>query len=391
MVYGDFYSLASIDPFLYANYHSQTSYLQGDYKTGSLKTRLYWMHSLEAQSGAAVTYVPARVNIVDSDTSYSFNLGDKHSFLVGGGGKLSTVRALGLFSTTEFLTKKETTWDVYLQDEYAILKKLNLVGSARVDHYPLKNAKYNPSWRVAAVYTPDQENIFRASVGHSFRAPDFAATYLYYQAGVPPVFDFIATGNRDLKAEQYLTYEAGYQGYYLERKLRPFMDLFLTEIKGPIASYPTGGHQFLNLDQAYINKGKIVSEGGELGAEYDVIKGWTLIGNYALNHVRYSGDPQELFNPEHKFNFGFKFKGMDNKLSVHLLAHYVRAANSRYGNASMLNTKSYVMGMLGIGYQVNDAVELVLSGYNIFGDKHVEMPNGDTIGSRVLGTLMVKF
>ena len=387
VVKANFYTMTAssniADQWYYGPTDGQLHYVQGSYNLGGLKTKLYWTHEVETYE-TTKTRVVTKVNTIDEDTNYSFNLGNKHSLVAGAGGRLYAVDS-DIFQADN--TKHgQATWNAYLQDEYAMLEKLTMVSSARVDHYPLTG--YNPSARLALVYPHDEKNLFRSSVGYSFRSPTLSDTYSDFYTPIVAGLNQTSWGNKQLRPETYLTFETGYQGKYFHNKLRPFMDIFWTRIRRLFDNVSTGGGA-LGLDTTIKNVGSAYSSGFELGTEYDVIKDLTLIGNYAYNNVDYMDTSSRNFSPRHKVNLGFKLKTLADKLSFRFLAHYVSEASSTINGGG--ETRGYVMADLWVGYQVNNMVEVSVSGYNLFRDIHTETPEGDVIDRRILGSVRMKF
>jgi len=106
--------------------------------------------------------------------------------------------------------------------------------------------------------------------------------------------------------------------------------------------------------------------------------------------------------PQWKINGGLRVQS-DLGLSGEALVHFVSATT--YPLASAFTTLapfgvvapdarlgSYTLLNLRGGYSFwNDNAEIAISVYNALNDRHKEHPLGDTIGSRVLGWLTLKF
>jgi iron complex outermembrane recepter protein len=362
------------------------TYLQSNYESGGFRARLYWNHWKDSYL-TSKNLSGLKLDTVNSEISQAFDVGDKHSLLVGCGGSIDIADS-NLFPSDNH-KHSQAVGDIFAQDEYKIFEKLSLVGSARVDHYSLSGL--NPSTHLAAIYTPEKNQIFRASVGSSFRSPTLSDYYLNYVIQ-PTAFplDVTARGSKELDPEHYVTVEMDYEGYYLDHRLKTTADVFWTKIDGFIDAYVTGGGPLLS-DASFRNQGKAFSAGGELGAEYQVSNCLALIANYAYNNVDYpaNDEPLRYFSPKDKVNWGFKFKGLKNKLSAKFLAHYASATESTVLGEG--KSKSYILANLWVGYKVNDHVELSVSGYNLVDGDHVEMKGGDKIGTKVLGRLDIKF
>ena len=361
------------------------TYLKGDYQVGNFFSRIFWNH-YDSDFTTKKFRTIATIDTIYTEFRYAFEPAGKHSSIAGVGGRFDHVDAT-IFHDSDDNTHTQGSWNLFVEDEYKLHEQLTLNGSARLDHYRLSGS--NPSGRLAAIFYPQKNDLFRLSTGYSFRNPTLSDYYLDLPIDVTGAgVTSTARGNKELEPERYLTYEFDYEGKRLDGRLRPSVSIFWTQISNLIEPFGNGGGPF-GLDASFQNRGKAESSGGELGTEYDMTPWMTLIGNYALNHVKYNDADQIHFNPKHKANAGFKLKFWDNRFSTKFLAHYVSGAHTTLGDDGKV--PSYVMANLWIGYQVNNNLEASIAGYNVFHDKHQEFIGGDDIGSRVLGKLEVNF
>ncbi len=384
---GDFYLYTS-NPQNASNWYfgpsqNTMTYLKTDYTRGNFAARFYWNYYKSLYQTAKL-YTEAEINTFDGELKYTIETSENNSVIVGGGGRFDHAWAT-IFAESDQRDHRQGIWDVFIQDDYKISDQWRLNGSIRNDHY--ENTGDNPSARIAAIYYPNELDTYRFSVGNSFRNPTLSEQYLDLTIDASGTgLTQTARGNKGLQAEKYLTYEISYQGKRMDGRLRPFADLFYTQIEEIIDSYITGGG-VIGQDSTWANSGDAQSVGGEIGGEYDVNKQLTLITNYALNHINYN-DSEVFWSPKHKVNSGFKFK-FNEKLSTRLMAHYVSGAHTT--TASDGKVPWYVQGTLWVGYQMKEDIELSVAGYNVFNDKHQEAFGGDDIGSRILGNVTIKF
>lgn len=360
------------------------TYLQGNYDRGGFSSRIFWNYYKTLYQTAKL-YTEAEIHTIESELRYTFETSDKNSIIIGGGGRFDYAHS-NLFPGSDNQDHREGIGDIFAQDDYVLSDQWRLNGSVRLDYYDLTGI--NPSARLAAIYSPSENDTYRASVGYSFRSPTLTEYYLDLTVDVTGGGVTNTTrGNKALEPERYLTYELDYQGRRMNGRLRPFIDIFATRITDFIVTYYNGGGPF-GLDGTFRNWGEAWSIGGELGGEYDVTKQFTLVTNAAYNNVDYYHS-ETFFSPQFKLNSGFKWKSSDNKWSSRLLAHYVSSTRTTIADESKV--PQYIYGSLWVGYQMNKDLEFSIAGYNVFNDKHQEAVGGDDIGSRILGNVTLKF
>ena len=198
-------------------------------------------------------------------------------------------------------------------------------------------------------------------------------------------------GNRDLDAERIASFEAGYSTFLYER-LKGELTLFYNQLSDLINSEPAVEDPTL---LKYFNRGKAQVYGGEIGGEL-LLRHWLIsFANYAHQQVDdESPPPIRRAAPRHKINGGIRMQ-FENGLTTNLLIHYV----SKIKHPEALDkpgqtreTDAYTLVNIRAGYRFRkDKVELSFSIFNLLNDVHREHPLGDEIGTRVLGTLNLKF
>src|SRR5207253_6547125 len=72
-------------------------------------------------------------------------------------------------------------YGIYLEGDYAVLTNLHLNAGFRYDQYGNFDPAFNP--RVALIYSPIEQTVFKAIYGSAFRAPNFFE--LRHTAGLP--------------------------------------------------------------------------------------------------------------------------------------------------------------------------------------------------------------
>ena len=211
-------------------------------------------------------------------------------------------------------------------------------------------------------------------------------------------------GNDNLKPEQIISYGIGYQGWYLNHRLRIRTDLFFNHITDLIKR-PTFAAGATN-DPGYAD-----IYGGEAGVEFLATPWLTGFANLAYQEIdqTFTGLAQRA-GPQFKANGGVRAQ-WENGLSGEALVHYVGATtfpielaemefafnglpppDPRVGSYTLLNLRGayrFWEERAQAGHTRN--AELALSAFNALNDRHKEHPLGDTIKSRVMGWLTVRF
>ncbi|MBI5855216.1 MAG: TonB-dependent receptor [Nitrospirae bacterium] len=310
-------------------------------------------------------------------------------------------------SSSNFTTQhtSEDRLGLFTQAEWRALPSFSVVAGFRYDLDTFVNPTLSP--RVAAIYTPAEGHTFRLSASVAYRPPTINEEALNVQARISlPGFSFTTPvlGSNGLQPERIVSYEAGYQGWFLRHRLRVRTDLFFNHISdlqqvratGPAPTDPT----------TIINTGLADVYGGEAGAEYLATSWLSAFANYSYQEFgqSFTGFSRRGM-PRFKWNAGLR-GAWANGVNAELLYHYVGAStqpiadaftqlgaffppgstipSERVGSYSLLNVRA--------GYRFwQDKAEFAVSAFNALNDKHREYPLGDEIGSRVMGWVTLKF
>jgi iron complex outermembrane receptor protein len=227
---------------------------------------------------------------------------------------------------------------------------------------------------------------------------------------LPPPFNTATNtiqGSTNLNPEQIISYEIGYQGWFWNHRLRIRTDLFFNHISDLITTVSTSPAttSFGNAERADIY-------GGEAGAEILITRWLNGFANFSYQEIGQPSSNGRLSHgaPRFKVNVGLRGE-WDNGLSGEASLFHVGSATysidqsfsalapfgisappSRIGNYNLLNLRvgyKFWHEMAEAGY-MRDA-EVALSAFSALNDTHEEHPLGDTIGSRVMGWITVRY
>lgn len=290
---------------------------------------------------------------------------------------------------------------VYVQDEFRLSSTLTLVGGLRWDLHDELNPTYSP--RVSLIFKPAENHTFRLSGSVAYRPPSLLETKLDQRNVIIPFgVSFSTTGSSNLQAEKIVSYEAGYQGWYWKHRLRIRGDIFFNHLSNFIG-FPVGATTFENLGQADIY-------GGEVGAEVLATSWLTGFVNYSTAQLHQTADLVAAQGnttrgaPPYKINAGLRGE-WDNGLSGEILVHHVAAASYPISNGYAFfsstfgavtppvnGVSSYTLLNLRGAYRFwKDKAEVSVSMFNALNDRHKENPVAETIGSRVMGWVTLRY
>jgi iron complex outermembrane receptor protein len=228
-------------------------------------------------------------------------------------------------------------------------------------------------------------------------------------------------GNGNLAPEQIISYDAGYQGWFWKHRLRVRADLFFNHISDliSIASVGPGTNSFANGGtQGAAGQGGGAADiyGGEAGIEAQITTWLSGFANYTYQEIGQtytSGNTLQTNRvargaPKHKVNAGVR-ADFDNGWNGEALVHYVSSAtypiDSGFAGFALFGAPpppsatvgSYVLLNLRGAYKfwrerkTGREAEVAVTAFNSLNDKHKEHPLGETIGSRVMGWLTLKY
>ncbi len=306
---------------------------------------------------------------------------------------------------------------LYVQDEWKIIPALTAVGGLRLDMDTFINPTFSP--RFSLIFHPIKNHTFRGGVSVAFRSPTIFEVRTSSQGILTPIMTTtFLNGSNMLQPEQITSYEVGYQGWYLKHRLRARVDMFFNHISDLIGRSGLTGlpsdtqFSFFNGASATSNGGTADIYGFETGLEFLASTWLTGYLNFSFQEV---GQTYSLSNrvsrgvPRIKVNTGLRAES-ENGTNGEITFHYVGSATypidpsfagfslPPFSGSPPPNTKvgSYFLLNVRCGYSFwkvdgRDKAEIAASVFNALNDKHKEHPLGETIGSRVLGWLTLKF
>lgn len=351
-----------------------------------------------------LTYSPRDGAPETSHVGNTYNLDVQHTIDLWAGNRVTyganyRHNTLSGNSTSQY--GRENRLGIFLQDEWSLAKPLTVVAGVRYDFHTFINATVSP--RVAMLYAPNPDHTFRVSASIAYRPPtlleSLAESRVNTNPPLPPTTTSVL-GSHSLSPERIISYEAGYQGWYLKHRVRFRADAFFNQISDLISVR----NQSATVAVYSNDPGSADIYGGEVGVEVLAAKWLTGFANYSYQNIdqTFTGRVQRA-GPRNKFNVGLRGE-WDNGLSAEAIFHYYGSTGyppgqsfTTFSQAGLVtlpnpNVGSYNLLNLRAGYRFwHDKAEVAVSAFNALNDKHQEYPLGETIGSRVMGWLTVRF
>ena len=293
---------------------------------------------------------------------------------------------------------REDRLGFHLQDEWKILSPLTLVAGIRYDLHTRITGTWSP--RVALVYNLTPDHTFRISGSVAYRPPTLFESNLDLRIlpTTPPLFAPIPLfGSQKLNPEQIISYEAGYQGWWMKHRLRTRLDLFFNHLSDLI------NFQTIGTTRTLVNGGEADIYGTEAGLEFLATRWLSGFANVSYQKIgqTFTGVSRRG-GPDWKANVGLRGdwdSGINGELAVHYVAgatypliELFTALAPVLPSAVSPTIDSYTLLNLRGGYRFwHDKAEVAVAVFNALNDRHKEHPLGDTLGSRVMGWLTLRY
>lgn len=345
-----------------------------------------------------------QTNTYNLEAQHSLDLWPNNRLTYGANYRLNTVSGNGVANDSQ-----ENRFGLYVQDEWRFTDRIATTAGVRYDLNSFINPTISP--RLALLYTVSPEHILRATVSVAYRPPTLfeRESIAQFVTTLPPPFPSPApsslVGSHTLKPEQIVSYDLGYQGWWFKHRLRIRADLFFNHISDLISFVTVG------TTRTFSNGGVADIYGGEIGAEFLATQWLSGFVNASYQQIgqTFTGAVRRGA-PAWKVNAGLRGE-WENGLSGEAAVHHVAGAtypvietyqalaqfgatvpNSRVGGYTLLNLRGAYRfwKQKTEGAYLRDA-EVAVSAFNSLNDTHKEHPLGDTLGSRVMGWLTVRY
>ncbi|MDR4493353.1 MAG: TonB-dependent receptor [Nitrospirales bacterium] len=409
--------------FLQTDTKLKNGYASAFYERPNLFIRGWWQVWDQDQKNNTVPSLTPFIAVTDKDgnttgrlTQNSYNIEAQHALEFGSANRFTyglNYRMNTGSSTQLDKFRTENRLGVYIQDELRVREDLTGVAGLRMDMDTYINPTYSP--RLALIYNPVKNHTFRIAWGVAYRPPTMFETHgltnsTVFFPGIPPFvppasIPGILAGNSNLDPEKIMSYEAEYQGWFFQHRLRFRGSFFYNRIKDLIGRVRISTTPSI---LSYQNSGGSADIYGlETGLEFLAFPWLSGFANYTyqqfdqdltISDVRRGG-------PQHKGNAGLRgdwTNGIKGEAAVHVVGAATYPVSSTFAQFTAFpflgppppdgRVGSYVLLNLRGAYEFwQDRAEVGISTFNTLNDKHRESPVGEMIKSRVMGWLTLKY
>lgn len=441
--------LASINPFLNANYPDTLSYyhnLTQQFVNGignPLNENTPFLEPGTPAFDSSLASIISKKTFKEGgsrfyDKSALYHIHGEYKFtpkiadiIVGGNYRKYLPKSEGtIFSdTASSITNQE--FGVYAGFERKLLEeKLRINATVRMDKN--ENFPYLVSPAMGAVYNINKEHTIRGSFSSAIRNPTLTDQYLYYQVGrailvgnkngyeglvtVPSLityfdrnkaFDSLAFFSvKAVRPEKVKTFELGYRatvgtkfyidagGYYswykdfIGYKIGADIDTFT--VSSPFGSYKD--LYFNNVLRVATNsEDEVNTYGVSAGVNYYIGKYFAANVNYSWNKLDRKGSDDPLipaFNtPEHKYNVGFSIRNWKN-FGFNINYKWVQGFDYEGSPQFTGFIPDYDMVDVQANYKFEQQLTFKLGASNVLNNKHYEVYGGPLVGRLIYFSIL---
>lgn len=352
----------------------QTDHVMIEYEHPSLSVRSFWnYHDLESFGALSGKFGSRRTqNLYDLEVVGRVAQFGRSHLSWGGDLRFTEVKSDRIDGD-----QGQWTTGIFFDEQYNFTNDLLFRLAGRFDYQEESGSQFSP--RVGITYQINPENIVKASVSEGYRSPTLSDNFLLLKLGGATVL-----GNPDLKPERSIWYETGYLAQPIP-DLRMGIDLFyvVTNNLIQIVESPVDPDIFNTVN---VNE-HVLGRGGEIWADYRVVRNVRLLANYA--YAGYTKTSDIATTAPHKVNFGILFNAVRN-LTGALTFHYVGHA-SGYFDDQTVSSPSYYTVNLFLGYEITSNLSAGVHLTNLTNRRHREAPIiGEEIGSDYYATIVLR-
>lgn len=172
--------------------------------------------------------------------------------------------------------KNLNTYAAYIQDEWLLGDKWEIIPAVRYDHHSEFGSKTTP--HIGVTYLANDHNRFKANWGEGYKAPSVGELYMdYTHMGV------LTLGNPNLRPEESKNWDLSYEGEW--GKTFGKITYFHNDIDNMISTRTVGGrhgyNEYYNIDGTTKTHGVELTLGRKLSRDLDVkvTSNWTSASN----------------------------------------------------------------------------------------------------------------
>lgn len=375
--------------------------------SSTFDTRISYSRKDRQSSLISFTY-----DLLNVDLQHHWTVSDRHDLVYGTAFRYFENDSEGSSGQQVDPEHRQTNlWSGFVQDEITLVPEmLRLIFGSKLEHSEDTGTEAMPNVRLA--YTPMKSVSLWGSVARAVAQP----AVFFQDAQIPfaafPLPDsplpglVLLSGNRSLKSENLIAYEAGVRGdvlsdFSVDTSLffNNYDDLFSAEEGEPsIQPVPAENLPALVIPVVFDNKLSGSSFGGELALEWRATDWWRLVGTYSylnlnidLGDSNDTSDPTLIENQSPENQFGIRsHMALNHDINVDAFLRYVDRVSSG-------NIDPYFDLNLRLAWNLSKNTELSVVGQNLLHNQHSEFegslfgPPQIEIERALYGMVRVKF
>ncbi len=340
----------------------------------------------------------------EGEFTWNGEIGEHHHLTMGGSKRKNDVLFAG--GTIYEYGRKQNLWGLYVEDEFRMTDRVTFHLGGRYDDHSLSDSQFSP--RGSVVYHTSEKEAVKLSVSKAYRNPTHFENYLQFietlatgadfgLGGIINDFDFSLLGNSQLKPEEVVSYNLGYQSNRERQSITA--DFFYNDIKNVIQHrYRTGNvldvEKDINFKKDYVNAYSAHSYGVEFLIDRKFTAALSGKLSYALLREERDDTNERIeTSPSNKVAAEITHK-TDKGITFNLQGIYVGSTKWKAESfdidesglpATVLldsipvtfNLPSYRLVNARIGIKMGSNMEASIAGFNIFNHHHREFPKID--------------
>ena len=259
--------------------------------------------------------------------NYTGNFNDQHTFTAGLEANFEYLKHYMFKDSTNY---NQQSYVFYLQEDWKISEKLNLIAGVRTDYHSKYHFRVTP--KISAMYRPVELLTLRAGYAQGYRTPTLKELYEEYDMGGLGMFTI--HGDKDLKAEnsQQVSLSAEVNKGIFYASISGYYNKFNNKITLAYLDNIEIGKSM--PDMKYMNSDNAESISMEAIARIKMNCGLMLQGSYAYVHEKeeYQGYNLSMARP-HSLTFNASFNRKLGKVNTSV------SLNGQW--SSKLHTYSY--------------------------------------------------
>jgi iron complex outermembrane receptor protein len=330
--------------------------------------------------------ITARSVTYDADVQHTYTGFERHEIVWGAGARFIDLFTSGNADypypvTSSYSDRLLHVFNTFFQDQYALIPgKWFLIGGTKLEDNSYTGVEWEPSIRTLWKIDPTQSawaGITRAVRTPSAFENNFDITIGPIRPGaLAPLPTLVPVqGESTIESEQVFTYEVGYRKEISKKAsidTTAFYNYYGNIVSNQVQQPFLDGFTVV-IPQTFTNEYHAQSYGVEIAPSWQVTDNWKLKGSYSMLETSYMANEA---NEAYEYTKNSFPRNQFSVTSYLNLPHYVELDGtfSYTDPLSDLKVPAHVSLDMRVGWKPleTDALELSLSGQNLFNREHVE-------------------